>query len=415
MIDAICLYERDGSPALRPLTWLRPAFDLRCGIWTPLERLRRLCPDRPLTARIASPWNAVLPARYGLPEEDLQHPARTQLNGALLLAPDSLRALPLTGSSSLLLLAENGVAGAVLAHEEDALRFSIVRDEGHDLAALPWPTVDLPGARLIEHPWDVIRENAPMIEDDASLWEYGVHPGATVHPSAVLDGTAIHIGEGARIGALAVLDATHGPVIVDSRAEVLPHAVLAGPVYVGPHCRIKYGAKIYEGVSLGPWCKAGGEIEGTVFHSFANKQHEGFVGHSYIAPWVNLGADTNTSDLKNTYSEIRMTCEGREQRTGMMFLGTIFADHVKTGINTMLNTGSCFGVGCNVFGGDFPPKDLPSFSWGSASGIESYDLDRFLATAEKVMARRSQILDEEERSLLVHVHHETEPLRKIPR
>lgn len=412
MIREICLYESANVRSLRPLTWLRPAFDLRCGIWTPLERLRRMSPHTRILAHVSPPYQTVTRSRYGLDLLTEGEAPRCFLDAAALLSPESLDVIQVSSSGNHILTAEDRACGVLVDSPEDRSRVLHALEDGQDLLELPFDAIDLPGARLPVYPWDLLRENAPMVEEDAFLWEMTIHSTAQIHPSAVLENSAaIHIGEGARIGPLVVLDASHGPIVIDERAELLPHAVLAGPVYVGPHSKVKYGAKIYEGVSVGPWCKVGGEVEGSVFHSFANKQHEGFIGHSYLGPWVNLGADTNTSDLKNNYSEIRMTCEGVERRTGMMFLGSIFSDHTKTGINTMLNTGSCFGIGCNIFGGDFPPKWLPSFSWGGAGGVETHDLQRFLATAEKVLARRSQVLDPGERELLAHVFLSTEPLR----
>jgi UDP-N-acetylglucosamine diphosphorylase/glucosamine-1-phosphate N-acetyltransferase len=252
-----------------------------------------------------------------------------------------------------------------------------------------------------------------MITADAQFFMLGtVDPQAQLTGSVeLIDARNIFIGPNTRIGSGVVLDASDGPVVIDAGAVVMPQAVVIGPAYIGPHTRIKIAAKIYQNTSIGPWCKVGGEVEDSVFHSFANKQHDGFVGHSYFAPWTNLGADTNTSDLKNNYSSIRVTLEGREHDTGRMFLGTIMADHAKCGINTMFNTGTVVGVGCNLFGGDFPPKYLPHFTWGGAGGLQEYDFDRFCATASIVMQRRERQFSEHERRLCHDVFVDSAPQR----
>jgi UDP-N-acetylglucosamine diphosphorylase/glucosamine-1-phosphate N-acetyltransferase len=244
-----------------------------------------------------------------------------------------------------------------------------------------------------------------MLASDAAHFALGtIDPSARVSPHAILcDAARVHVGADVVIAAGAIVDPVEGPVIIDAGAEIMHGAIVRGPVYVGRGSRIKAGAKVYEGTSIGPVCKVGGEVEDVIFHSYANKQHEGFAGHSYFAAWTNLGADTNTSDLKNNYSPVRMTLEGVELDTGRMFLGSILADHTKTGINTMLNTGTTAGVGCNLYGGDFPPKYLPSFSWGGAAGLATYHLDRFVRTASAVMQRRGLTLTDAERALLAHV------------
>lgn len=264
---------------------------------------------------------------------------------------------------------------------------------------------------FLTRPWELITANRIMLEHDAAFF-----PPNAVYAEPQSDvfyraSGSIFIGSGVRLGAGVVLDADAGPVIIDDDATILPHAVIIGPAYIGQRALIKAGAKVYEGSIIGPECKVGGEIEDTIFHSFANKQHDGFVGHSYFASWTNLGADTNTSDLKNNYSEVRAVLEGAEYRTGTRFLGTIMAEHSKCGINTMFNTGTVVGVGCNIFGADFPPKYIPNFSWGGSVGLMEHDLERFLSTAETVMARRNVPLKNSERDLYRAVFHMTEAQR----
>ena len=192
-----------------------------------------------------------------------------------------------------------------------------------------------------------------------------------------------------KIFAGVVLDASEGRVVIDENTVIEPFTYIKGPVYIGRNCLIKSGTKIYGPCVIGEFSKVAGEIAESVFHSYVNKQHGGFIGHSYICPFVNLGADTVTSDLKNNYSKVGMKINGESVNTGMQLLGSIIGDHSKTSINTMLNTGSMIGIFANIFGGGFPSKEIDSFSWNEA-GKESvkYDIDKALETAKTVMNRR---------------------------
>jgi UDP-N-acetylglucosamine diphosphorylase/glucosamine-1-phosphate N-acetyltransferase len=175
---------------------------------------------------------------------------------------------------------------------------------------------------------------------------------------------------------------------------------------------VKILAKIYGGTTIGPLSRVGGEVEESILHACVNKQHDGFLGHSYVCPWCNLGADTNNSDLKNNYANVRVSLEGREIDTGGLFAGLFMGDHSKAGINTMFNTGTVVGVGCNIFGADFPPKDIPSFTWGGAAGLVEHDFEKFCETASRAMARRQKQFTPAMRTLLEHVFHQTRAWRK---
>jgi UDP-N-acetylglucosamine diphosphorylase/glucosamine-1-phosphate N-acetyltransferase len=198
----------------------------------------------------------------------------------------------------------------------------------------------------------------------------------------------IFLGKGSRIMPGVVLDAEEGPIWIGQNTRVLPNAVLRGPLAIGDHCLVKIAAKIYENTSVGPVCKVGGEIEGCIIQEFSNKQHDGFLGHSYLGAWINIGADTNNSDLKNNYGEISVYLNDRSINTGKRFLGLTMGDHSKTGINTMFNTGTVVGVNCNIYGEGFPPKFIPSFSWGGAAGFREFQFEKALEVAKIVMDRR---------------------------
>lgn len=409
---SICIFEDVSISSLLPLTHVQADFDLRCGIFTALERAQAHFAGEDVRLYSRMGLAAVLRERHGLPVNEAGA-SRLFLNGRLLLDASLVELLKNTAEDAIFL--HDGVPVAIVA-ESDRMRSSIHAwltatslKEELTASAVHDARPDMRDARIIQHPsrlltwpWDIIEHTPSLLLDDAARFPLGsIHASAECANSVELVAPkAIHIAAESRVRSGVVLDASEGPIVIDEGAEIMPQSVLLGPLYVGKRSRVKVAAKIYEHTVIGPLCKVGGEVEATVFHSFANKQHDGFVGHSYFASWTNLGADSNTSDLKNNYSVIRATTEGREHSTGRMFLGTIMADHAKCGINTMFNTGTVVGPGCNVHGGGFPPKFLPAFSWGGADGLEEYDFEKFRETAERVMARRGVTCTAAERDVL---------------
>jgi UDP-N-acetylglucosamine diphosphorylase/glucosamine-1-phosphate N-acetyltransferase len=245
-------------------------------------------------------------------------------------------------------------------------------------------------ARLVSFPWQLIEFNLDVIADDFSRMPFrGQAEDCVVYPGVhVVDPDRVVLGEKCVIRAGAVLDATDGPIVIADHAVVMPNAVIAGPCYVGSRTIVNAGARILGGTSIGAVCKIGGEVSETIFAAYTNKQHDGFIGNSYVGEWVNLGAATNNSDLKNNYSAVRMWCAGSERETGRQFLGLLMGDHTKTGINTLFNTGTVVGFNCNVFSSEMPAKFIPSFSWGHGEKMARYDLDRAMHTAAVAMERR---------------------------
>jgi len=199
-----------------------------------------------------------------------------------------------------------------------------------------------------------------------------------------------------------ILNAKNGPIYIGKNALVMEGSMLRGPLAVMEKAVIKMGAKIYGGTTIGPHCKAGGEINNSMLYAYSNKGHEGYLGNSILGEWCNLGADTNTSNLKNNYDEVKLWSYVKESfvKTGLTFCGLIMGDHSKSGINTMFNTGTVVGVSCNIFGDGFPRNFIPSFSWGGASGYKTYLLDQAIDTAKRVMERSNQTLEENDIEIL---------------
>jgi UDP-N-acetylglucosamine diphosphorylase/glucosamine-1-phosphate N-acetyltransferase len=224
---------------------------------------------------------------------------------------------------------------------------------------------------------------------------------------------AVHVGRGARVMAGSVINAEGGPVVIRENATVEPLAYVEGPAAIGEGSIVRAGAKIRSGTSIGPVCRVGGEIAETVFQGYANKQHDGFLGHSFVGEWANLGANTNTSDLKNTYSNVRTYRSAREffdkkgEDSGQLLLGVQIGDFTKTGISTSFTTGSTVGIGCNLFGTELMPAYVPSFAWGSPGSFAEHKIDSMIETALRAMERRQVELSTELDSLLRRAHEET--------
>ena len=255
-------------------------------------------------------------------------------------------------------------------------------------------TVD---AALYQNMADIIMDNARLIEFDFEhFFQDAENYIETEMGVTLLNPYKVWIGEGAVLKPGVVIDASTGPVIIDEKAEIMSHAVIMGPAYIGKNSKIKVGAKIYGGTSIGPVCKVGGEVEGSIIQAYSNKQHDGFLGHAYLGEWVNLGADTNNSDLKNNYKPVAFYSYAAKAKieSGYQFLGSIIADHTKTGINCSLNTGVVIGAGCNIWGCVLISDYIPSFSWGEADKLTTYKLEAFIETAKIVKQRRNLNISE---------------------
>ncbi|MCF7858595.1 MAG: hypothetical protein K9N07_04640 [Candidatus Cloacimonetes bacterium] len=250
--------------------------------------------------------------------------------------------------------------------------------------------------------WDLIQANSHYINRDFNYFFYEKdNYFETELGTTVINPYNVWIGEGTVIKPGVVIDAADGPVVLDENVTILSNSVIIGPVYIGKGSTIKSGAKIYAGTSIGPVCKIGGEIEETIFQGYSNKQHDGFLGHSYLGEWINIGAGTNNSDLKNNYQTVAAYFypENKKIDTKGNFLGTIIGDHSKTGINATINTGTVIGVGCSLFGSELIRDHKPSFSFGTGSKTVKYTVTEFLETAALVKKRRGLDLSGSEKEL----------------
>lgn len=382
-------FEDAGWRELLPLTYLRSACELRCGCDTLLDKIRAVAPGATLRLAVRTALRALTDERY--PDLAGQPAGGLWINGRLLLRrfPEMpTRAACWRGDTLLAAVVDDATAARLTPEVlEDAPRLRSTLD---GLPRLDWSDE---WGELITYPWDLIARNAAELRRQVDALP-ATCDGRIDAGAILLLPRNIRIGPGSRIKPGAVLDAEEGPIHIGANVTISPTAVVRGPCSLGDGVLVQSGAYIREGTSIGPVCKIGGEIEASIFQGYSNKQHDGFVGHSYVGEWVNLGADTVTSDLKNTYGSVVVPINGRPIDSGQMFVGSIIGDHVKTGICTALTTGCVIGLCSNVVVGR-PPRWVRSFSWLTERGAESYRLDRAIEVARRVMARRRVALSSE--------------------
>jgi len=265
----------------------------------------------------------------------------------------------------------------------------------------------------IEHTWDIFSRNGEAIQEDFNVLTKGRTSQNIPASNNIIAPENIFLEEGAKIE-FATLNASSGPIYIGKHAEVMEGALIRGPFALCESAGVKLGAKIYGPTTVGPHSKVGGEVSNSVIFGYSNKGHDGFLGNSVLGEWCNLGADTNNSNLKNNYAEVRLWDYQTEgfAKTGLQFCGLMMGDHSKCGINTMFNTGTVVGVSANIFGSGFPRNFVPSFSWGGNGGFTTYLTKKAFEVAAVVMARRKLQFSEQDKAILEHVFEETKQYRR---
>ncbi|MBU6325374.1 MAG: glucose-1-phosphate thymidylyltransferase, partial [Bacteroidetes bacterium] len=265
---------------------------------------------------------------------------------------------------------------------------------------------------MIRRPQDLFLHNAEQIKADFAWITRGRESAPLDSSNKVIGEHPVFLEPGAK-ASCSIFNTTEGPVYLDADSEVMEGSLVRGPFSLGAHSQLKMGTRIYTGTSIGPHCKMGGEINNSVVLGYSNKAHEGFLGNSVIGTWCNLGADSNNSNLKNNYDEVKLWHYGtqRFEKTGLQFCGLIMGDHSKCGINTMFNTGTVVGVACNVFGAGFPRNFIPDFAWGGAAGFVTHKPEQAITTVRRVFERRKKTLSEAEEQMLRSVFAMTKELR----
>lgn len=366
---------------LAPLTLTRPVCDLRIGIFTIREKWEKL-------------WNSstnVLTEGYLTIHES--HPGDVLINGGLCPSVSVQRAID--GLEKDQVLVKDGVAIAAKPSQQVSYPFNwqlLEQVEFND------------ECHLIQRSHHLFHWNGAEMEVDFELVSTG-RESATLSSTNTIIGDRIFVEEGAQAEA-SVINATTGPVYLGKDSLIMEGALVRGGLAMCQGSVLKLGAKIYGPTTVGPHSKVGGEVNNSVILGYSNKGHDGFMGNSVIGEWCNLGADTNTSNLKNNYAEVKLYHykTGRFEPTGLQFCGLIMGDHAKCGINTMFNTGTVVGVGANIFGSGFPRNFIPSFAWGGSQGFTTYRLDKMLEVAKVVMARRKIDLTEDQKAIFGYLY-----------
>ena len=401
----LCFFEDSHASNFLPLTYFRPVYDLKCGMMSLRERsMRRLAPTS--VSLFVRPYLAPLLQEENLGKEINRVRAKSCLfvNGRTIMTGPLARELRKAKEDCVVMFHDQIVAVRLSGTNMERSMASGIPDVIDLSHIIGVPTVQVE-AQLVGYPWDLVYSNETELVNDFALAAKTKARGkGQVHKAASLvNRKYIHIGAGSVVGPGAVLDATDGPIYLGKNVRIFPTAVIEGPAYVGDGTLIKAGAKIYGNTSIGPFCKVGGEVEHSIIHSHANKQHDGFLGHSYISPWVNLGAGTTTSNLKNTYGSVKVHINGNLTDSGKMFVGLTAGDHVKIGINGTIDTGTVIGPFSNLYGAVIPPKYVPPFSWGTGGSLSTYDVERATTVAATVMARRNVATSEAYKQLLNYI------------
>jgi len=399
----ICIYEDSGISNLLPITYLRPVYDLFSGMTSLQEKLIRKFSEESVTLHTRSVLKKVTQDRY--PKYLVnEFPAELEevlfINGRALLHSDILlNRLEKNQSFTI----NNTVVAARLGGDELADTMKIViKGATVDLDNIASEKQEIDGI-LVKYIWDLIQANKDQIKSDFTLLAQG-NKESNIDGITVINDQNIFIDSTATIMPQVVVDGTNGPVFVDRNAVIQPHVYLQGPVYIGPSVLIKASAQIYSGTSIAEGCKIGGEVNNSIILSWSNKAHGGYLGSSYVGSWVNFGAGSNNSNLKNNYGTIKVNVNSNLIETGLQFMGLIMGDHSKCGINTTFNTGTSVGINCNLFGSAMHQKDIPSFTWGGVTdGYTTYNLDKALSVNKIVMSRRKKSHTKNDEELLRNI------------
>ena len=366
----IILFDDQYAANLLPFTFTRPVSELRLGILTIREKWERFFVNDKVSFSYLT--KNYLQDKFACQTTN----DNFYVNGALLPTEELVKAI------SGLEIGKGLMAGnKIIALRSDNFSLS-------DYSSIEFSGYDNQ-TDFINFPWEIFSKNDQEIKADFKLITANKKSQVVSSTNQIIGSENIFIEEGAKVEC-SIINASTGPVYIGKNAEVMEGCIIRGPFALNEGAVLKMGAKIYGATTIGPGCKVGGEVSNSVFIANSNKAHDGFLGNSVVGEWCNLGADTNTSNLKNNYSNVKVWSyhERKMIDTGLLFCGLMMGDHSKCGINTMFNTGTVVGVSANIFGAGFPDKFLPSFTWGGTAESEKFLLDKAVALAATVMKRR---------------------------
>jgi UDP-N-acetylglucosamine diphosphorylase/glucosamine-1-phosphate N-acetyltransferase len=387
-MNYILFDESNVRTNLLPLTFMRPVADIRIGILTIREKW-----EKRLNKKTSTLTENYLSRKFPVVKES----ENILINGSICPTEEIITLVKSLKPGQSVISGDTMIALHMTDEELDNPG-DPSSEGGEEIEVKEKPL-------MVTHTWEIFSKNDLAIKEDFDFLTEGRKSAALHKTNVVLGDNPVFLEKGAKVHC-AVLNTTKGPIYIGSNAEVMEGSMLRGPIAIGEYSQIKMLAKIYGPTTIGPYSRIGGEVNNSVIFGYSNKAHDGFLGHSVIAEWCNLGADTNTSNLKNTYDSVRLWSYSKQTfiNTHLQFCGLIMADHSKSGIDTMFNTGTVVGVNSNVFGAGFQRNFIPSFTWGGTTGHSNYKLDKGLEVAAAVFKRRGMEFDEVERALLSDVY-----------
>jgi len=385
------LFDGPSRNQLLPFTFTRPVADIRIGILTIREKW-----EKHLGVTTTTITEDYLSEKYPMVEME----ENVMINASYL------------PNSELVVLIKGLEENQAIFKDEDVIAF-YTKEAQEDIDLASYDAIEYNEDIIkIEHSWDIFTKNGEALQDDYDLMTKGKKSQPIPNSNNVISAENIFIEEGAKLE-FVTLNASSGPIYIAENAEIMEGSIIRGPFALCNNATVKLGAKIYGPTTVGPYSKVGGEVNNSVLFGYSNKGHDGFLGNSVLGEWCNIGADTNNSNLKNNYAEVRLWDYETEgfARTGIQFCGLMMGDHSKCGINTMFNTGTVVGVSANIFGSGFPRNFVPSFSWGGNGGFTTYLTKKAFEVAEVVMSRRDIEFTNQDAAILEHVFENTKKWR----
>ncbi len=387
------LFDGPARNQLLPFTFTRPVAEIRVGILTIREKWSRVLG---MDIKIGIRTEAYLEKKW--PFQEMEE--NICINASYLPSENLVEQIKNLQENQALFDGETPVA--YFSKKNDEADFDIY--EKFQLKEK---------ATTIKHSWDIFSKNAVEIQSDFDLLTKNRISAKLPGSVFCINKENIFLEEGAIVN-FSSLNASDGPIYIGKNAEIMEGCTVRGPFALCAHSTLKMQTKIYGGTTIGPHSRVGGEVNNSVIFGYSNKGHDGFLGNSVIGEWCNLGADTNNSNLKNNYANVKLWDYQTERfaQTGLQFCGLMMGDHSKCGINTMFNTGTVVGVSANIFGAGFPRNFIPSFSWGGSSGTMTYKTSKAFEVAEIVMKRRGIEFTDADRKILERVFEETKRFRR---
>ena len=386
------LFDGSARNQLLPFTYTRPVADIRVGILTIREKWEKM-----LGFTTSTVTEDYLIDKFPMIEME----QNIFINASIL------------PTENLVKLIKNLSENKALFIDDEPLAFFAKEDKEVDFETFDVIEYSFDDILRIKNTWDIFKLNGEAIKRDFKLLTTDRESQLIPEMTVAFNKDQIFIEDGAVLP-LCSLNAKDGPIYIGKDSEIMEGSMIRGPFALCENATVKMGAKIYGATTIGPYSKVGGEVNNCVIFGYSNKGHDGFLGNSVLGEWCNLGADTNNSNLKNNYAEVRLWDYETEgfAKTGLQFCGLMMGDHSKCGINTMFNTGSVVGVSANIFGSGFPRNFIPSFSWGGSAGMITYKTNKAFEVAEVVMTRRQIAFTEVDVQILEHVFEETSKWRK---